>query len=54
MKRLILPFSTLWASPLLAHDGMHLHPHADHPLWTLLVLASAIVGIVAYLAWRRR
>ena len=54
MTRLILLFSALWATPLLAHDGMHLHPHADHPLWSLFVLASAIVGIVAWLAWRRR
>ncbi len=54
MKRLTLMLTALWATPVLAHDGMHLHPHADHPVWSLIVLASAIVGLVAYLAWRRR
>lgn len=54
MKRLTLILMTLWTTPLFAHDGMHLHPHADHPVWMLLVLASALVGIVAYLVWRRR
>jgi hypothetical protein len=54
MKRMILIATTLWATPLLAHDGMHLHPHADHPAWSLIMLASAVVGAAAYLAWRRR
>jgi hypothetical protein len=54
MKTLTLLLAALWATPLLAHEGVHLHPHADHPLWSLLVLASAIVGIAAWLAWRRR
>jgi hypothetical protein len=54
MKRLTLLFCVFWATPLLAHDGMHLHPHADHPAWSLIMLASAVVGAAAYLAWRRR
>jgi hypothetical protein len=54
MTRLILITTTLWATPLLAHDGVHMHPHADHPAWSLIMLASAVVGAAAYLAWRRR
>ncbi|MEE4348231.1 MAG: peptidase M23 [Paracoccaceae bacterium] len=54
MIRIVVPLATLWATPLLAHDGMHLHPHADHPAWSLVMLASAVVGVAAYLAWRRR
>ena len=44
MIRIVVPLATLWSTPLLAHDGMHLHPHADHPAWSLVMLASAVVG----------
>ncbi len=54
MTRMTLLLTALWATPVLADSGLHMHPHADHPAWSLIMLASVVVGAAAYLAWRRR
>ncbi|PTN02903.1 hypothetical protein C8N32_10414 [Rhodovulum imhoffii] len=42
--RYVLPFSIL-ASPVLAHDGGHLHPHGSETwiLLSFLALAGAVI-----------
>ncbi|WP_204115439.1 peptidase M23 [Shimia biformata] len=34
------------AAPAIAHEGAHVHPHADSPVW-LSLLAAALVAAAA-------
>ena len=52
MKKLISSFA-LFASPLAAHEGAHVHPHGHDPFWAVAVLALA-VAILAAAVMRRR
>ena len=54
MKYFITVLLAMTAAPALAHDGMHLHPHADHSSWLPLIAGSIAVGLVALLAWGRK
>ncbi|MGH1354003.1 MAG: peptidase M23 [Thalassovita sp.] len=46
--------TALIASPALAHDGMHLHPHANDASWLPLLAGSVAVGLAAMIAWGRK
>lgn len=46
--------TTLIASPVLAHGGMHLHPHANDASWLPLLAGSVAVGLAALIAWGRK
>ncbi len=46
--------TTLVASPVLAHGGMHLHPHANDSSWLPLLAGSVAVGLAAMIAWGRK
>ncbi len=54
MKKLLALTTTLTASPALAHQGAHLHPHeAAH--WLPLVLGlAALAGTAVYFHVRGR
>lgn len=40
------------ASPVLAHSGAHLHPHAGDPIWLPLFLGTIAVGALALAIWK--
>ncbi|MBA83493.1 peptidase M23 [Thalassobius sp. S69A] len=46
--------TALIAAPALAHDGMHLHPHADDSSWLPLIASSIAIGLIALIAWGRK
>jgi ABC-type molybdate transport system permease subunit len=46
--------TALISAPALAHDGMHLHPHADDASWLPLLAGSVAVGLAALIAWGRK
>ena len=53
MFRILLPALLLLSTPVLAHTGLHHHPHGIELGWVL----AAVVGVVAGLgiaAWRMR
>ncbi|MFS4436879.1 hypothetical protein ACMA5I_01565 [Paracoccaceae bacterium GXU_MW_L88] len=43
--------AALTATPLLAHDGVHMHPHGGETMLTLLAILATI-GAVVYVARR--
>lgn len=56
MKTLLIALATLAASPAVAHEGAHVHPHGSEA-WLALVLLSvsvSVVGTLAYLRHRSR
>jgi hypothetical protein len=52
MKHALVLVLTVAASPLLAHDGLHMHPHANDPAWVPVIIGLAVVGLAIGL--RRR
>jgi hypothetical protein len=52
MKRILVLALTATASPLLAHDGMHMHPHANDPVWVPVVLGLGAIGLALALRGR--
>ena len=54
MKYLIAPATALLATPVLAHEGAHLHPHAADPTWLPIVAGVLGVACLARLIWIRR
>ncbi len=54
MKRLAAISLILSAAPVWAHDGLHLHPHADHSSWLPLLAGSLAIGTAALIAWARK
>ncbi len=49
MNRLIIAASaSLLATPALAHEGPHLHPHGTELLWAVLAM-GLIAGCAAWL-----
>lgn len=53
MTRLTIAL-TLLATPVLAHSGAHIHPHADDPSWLPVILGSLAVTLAAAIVWRRK
>lgn len=47
MIRSTLALTALTATPALAHDGAHLHPHGAGPVLMGLVLIVLALGLVA-------
>jgi hypothetical protein len=55
MSRLSLVVLPLLATPVLAHEGLHHHPHGIEFGWvTVALLGSLIGGGVVYVVLRRR
>tara|TARA_B100002049_G_C16069806_1_gene372222 strand:+ start:948 stop:1106 length:159 start_codon:yes stop_codon:yes gene_type:complete len=52
MKKLTVALA-IFAAPLAAHEGVHVHPHGHDPFWAVAVLALA-VAILAAAVMRRR
>ena len=52
MKKLITVAAAVLATPALAHDGAHLHPHGTES-WLALLPAVALIA-TALLIWSRR
>ncbi|MDW4497337.1 hypothetical protein R5H30_05035 [Sulfitobacter sp. D35] len=42
------------ASPALAHEGAHLHPHADSAVWGPILAGLLAVAGAALIAWRQK
>ncbi|MGR3635327.1 MAG: hypothetical protein ACU0BK_05300 [Shimia sp.] len=40
----IATFALTAASPAFAHEGLHLHPHAENPVWLGLMVGGLLVG----------
>jgi len=51
MRLLILTATALFASPALAHEGTHLHPHGLETGYFILLAAIALV-VAAYVVRR--
>lgn len=51
MKWITAPVVALLASPALAHDGLHLHPHGSETILTGLAVIATLGTL--YLASRR-
>ncbi|WP_093091254.1 hypothetical protein [Shimia aestuarii] len=54
MKYLIAPAAALLTTPVLAHEGAHLHPHASDPAWAPIVVGTVALACLARLIWVRR
>ncbi len=55
MSRLSLLVLPLLATPALAHEGMHHHPHGVEYAWVAAALVGSLVGgAVVYAVVRRR
>ncbi|PSL21191.1 hypothetical protein [Shimia abyssi] len=54
MKHLLAPITVLLATPTLAHEGVHLHPHASDPSWLPLIVGTVVVATLGRLVWVRR
>lgn len=55
MKRIsAITLTTLAAVPAMAHDGLHMHPHANDASWLPLIAGSIAIGLVAMIAWGRK
>ncbi len=47
----IAALSITAATPVLAHSGAHLHPHAGDPAWLPLLVGTVVVGALGLLVW---
>lgn len=54
MSRLTLLVLPLLATPALAHEGLHHHPHGIELGWVLAALVGSVVGGAVIHAVRRR
>lgn len=54
MKKLLFPLAMLTAAPALAHEGAHMHPHANDPAWGAILLALAVAGVAVLLVQGRK
>ena len=55
MKYLLTAVVSLLASPVLAHDGAHLHPHGmDITLTAVLVAVAAVLGAAVFWGVNRK
>jgi hypothetical protein len=56
MSRISLAFLPFLATPALAHEGLHHHPHGIEFGWLGVALLGSIVGggaVYAVLRWRK-
>ncbi len=55
MKYLLTAVASLMSSPVLAHEGAHLHPHGmDITLSAVLLAAVAVLGAAVYWGVNRK
>lgn len=54
MLRLAMPFLPLLATPAVAHEGMHHHPHGVEFGWLGMALVGSVLGGGAVYAVMRR
>jgi hypothetical protein len=54
MSRLTLLVLPLFATPALAHEGLHHHPHGVEFGWVTAALLGSVVGGAVVYAVRRR
>jgi hypothetical protein len=54
MSRLIFLTLPLLATPALAHDGLHHHPHGIEFGWLAAALVGSVIGGGAVYAYLRR
>lgn len=54
MSRLTILILTLLATPALAHEGLHHHPHGIEVGWLAAALVGSAVGGSAVYAFLRR
>jgi hypothetical protein len=54
MLRLALPVLPLLATPALAHEGLHHHPHGVEFGWLAIALLGSVIGGGAVYAVMRR
>ena len=54
MTRFLAPIAVCMATPVFAHDGAHLHPHASDPAWLPIVVGTVVVACLGRLIWVRR
>ncbi len=54
MFRLATPALMLMSTPVLAHSGPHMHPHANDPMWIQLLVGTLVVAALGYLVWTRQ
>jgi ABC-type enterobactin transport system permease subunit len=47
-------FLATLATAALAHEGAHLHPHADSPLWWPVVAGMLAAALAAMIVARRK
>ena len=53
MKCVLSALAVLAASPVLAHSGVHMHPHTSDPTWLPMLLTGlAIAGTGVLIAVR--
>lgn len=52
MSRMLFAFTLVAATPAIAHDGAHLHPHGAES-WLALV-AVALIAAAGTIAWKNR
>ncbi|MEE4237157.1 MAG: peptidase M23 [Anderseniella sp.] len=53
-RLMIAAAASLFATPALAHDGAHLHPHGTELVWSLLAMGLAAACAVWLVKGRGR
>ncbi|MEP5009322.1 peptidase M23 [Roseobacter sp.] len=54
MKYFLTSAAALISTPLFAHEGLHMHPHASDPSWLPLIAGTVVVAGLTRLLWARR
>ena len=54
MQKTLIALALFTAAPALAHDGAHMHPHAEDPAWGAILLGLAIALVAAQLIRGRK
>lgn len=53
MKHLWIPATLLAPTTVLAHDGLHPHPHLDETSAWSVIIAVLVIATAALIVWAR-
>lgn len=54
MKHVLTLVMAVTAGPLFAHEGAHVHPHANDPVWVPVILGLMVAALAIVLIRRSK